>query len=744
MSVGPFERFAQAVGGNKGKWVTLAVWIVLAALLNILLPQANSQKDNTLSNFDASKPSVQAEMLAEEQFPSGSGIPALLTWYRQNGITDEDLAHIQKLSKELGASPVPHQQFVVPLDQMPLPALKQQLSEDGTTFVQTVLFDKTVESSELKLGLEAIVSKSEAIFGINPTEVKLGDANNIALRLTGPVGIAVDASGLFSSADVSLLIATVLLVLIFLLLIYRSPILALIPLIAVGFAYGATTPLLGWMAEQGWIAYDSQGLSIMTVLLFGAGTDYCLFLIARFRSELKEEGSKLTALKLAFSGSSGAIAMSGLTVVFSLLVLLLAQYGTIRRFSVPFSLSILIMMVASLTLVPALLGIFGRMSFYPFVPRTKAMQAERAKKKGKPAPVFTSKPAFGDRLGGSVVRKPWTITITALIVLVIGAGFATQVKYTFDTLSSFPADTQSREGFSLIADHFNPGELAPVQVLVQTEGKNADVKEKLAALPFVKVVSDAREGETDAALLSYEVQLADNPYSVAAMDRLPEIRSAAEQSLEEAGVSGAADKVWIAGQTAEQYDTRETTNRDARVIIPVIIVMIALLLLVYLRSVTAMAYLIITVLLSYFSALGLGWVLLHYGFGVDAIQGLIPLYSFVFIVALGEDYNIFMVSSIWKKSRAMPLAQAIKEGVSETSSVITSAGLILAGTFSVLATLPIQVLVQFGTVTAIGVLLDTFIVRPFLVPALTAIFGKRAFWPSKAGYEERVSQPDQA
>ncbi|MCQ6561052.1 MMPL family transporter [Paenibacillus mendelii] len=742
MSVGPFEKFAQAVGGNKGKWITLAVWLVLVALLNVLLPQANSQEDNTMSNFDSSKPSVQAEMLAEEQFPSGSGFPALLTWYRQSGITDEDLSNIQKLSQELGASPVPHQQFVVPFDQMPLPALKQQLSEDGTTIVQTVLFDKSVESSELKLGLEAITAKAEAIFKVDPTQVKLGDANQIAVRMTGPVGIAVDASGLFSSADVSLLIATVLLVLIFLLLIYRSPVLALIPLIAVGFAYGATTPLLGWMAEQGWIAFDSQGLSIMTVLLFGAGTDYCLFLIARFRSELKEEGSKLTALKRAFSGSSGAIAMSGLTVVFSLLVLLLAQYGTIQRFAIPFSLAILIMMIASLTLVPALLGIFGRMSFYPFVPRTKEMLVDRAKKKGKPAPVFTSKPTFGDHLGNKVVKKPWTITIITLVVLVIGVGFATQIKYTFDTLSSFPADTQSREGFSLIADHFNPGDLAPVQVMAQTEGKAADVKEKLAALPFVKVVSDAREGEKDPALLLYEVQLADNPYSIAAMDRLPEIRSTVQASLEQAGVAEAADKVWIGGQTADQFDTRETTSRDARVIIPVIIVMIALLLLVYLRSIVAMAYLMITVLLSYFSALGLGWLLLHYGFGVDAIQGLIPLYSFVFIVALGEDYNIFMVSSIWKKSRVMPLAQAIKEGVSETSSVITSAGLILAGTFAVLATLPIQVLVQFGTVTAIGVLLDTFIVRPFLVPALTAIFGKRAFWPAK--YEEPTLQPDRS
>jgi len=601
------------------------------------------------------------------------------------------------------------------------------------------LFQKGASSKEYKTGLEEIEEKAAGLFPVNPYETDIKDSDALAVRASGPVGIAVDASGLFSNADVSLLIATVSLVLVFLLLIYRSPVLALIPLIAVGFAYGAITPLLGWMAQQGWVDYDSQALSIMTVLLFGAGTDYCLFLIARFRSELKEVENKLTALKLAFSGSSGAIAMSGLTVVFSLLVLLLAQFGSIQRFAVPFSLAILIMMIASLTLVPAFLGIFGRASFFPFIPRTEAMEIERARKKGKPAPVFKHKATFGDRLGDGVVRKPWRITIITTILLVICVVFATQIKYTFDTLSSFPASSPSREGFSLIADHFNAGELAPVQVVVQTENKASGLKEKLAGLDFVRKVADPVKGASDPGLLSFEIQLADNPYSNEAVDRIPVIRSTAEEALRGADIADAADKVWIGGQTAEQFDTRKTTSDDAKIIIPVIIVLIALLLLVYLRSVIAMLYLIATVLLSYYSALGLGWIVLHYGFGVEAIQGLIPLYSFVFIVALGEDYNIFMISSIWKKSRTMPLALAVKEGVSHTSSVITSAGLILAGSFAVLATLPIQVLVQFGTVTAIGVLLDTFVVRPFLVPALTVIFGKWAFWPGKIKQEKASS-----
>lgn len=259
-----------------------------------------------------------------------------------------------------------------------------------------------------------------------------------------------------------------------------------------------------------------------------------------------------------------------------------------------------------------------------------------------------------------------------------------------------------------------------------------DLEERLKALDYVDRVSEPQNGAENNGIIGYEIELSMNPYSMEAMQHIPDLREIAEASLEKAGVGNPAEAVWISGQTATQYDTEIAGEHDAKLIIPVVIGLITLLLLVYLRSVVATVYLIATVILSYFSALGLGWIIIHYGLGAEAIQGAIPLYSFVFLVALGEDYNIFMISSIWQKRKQMPLKQAIKEGVGETSSVITSAGLILAGTFAVLATLPIQVLVQFGIITAIGVMLDTFIVRPFLVPAITTLLGKWAFWPGKA------------
>lgn len=270
---------------------------------------------------------------------------------------------------------------------------------------------------------------------------------------------------MFSQGDLSLLIGTVIIVLICLLVIYRSPILAFIPLIGVGIAYLVISPILGGMGKAGWIEFDSQSIAIMTVLLFGAGTDYCLFLISKYRSLLKVETKKEIAMVNALRRSGGAVAMSGLTVVFSLLVLLLAEYGSIQRFAVPFSLAILIMMIASLTLVPAILAIFGRISFFPFMPKTADM--EKAKKAKKPKKTW----AIGEFVGKIAVKHPWKVTIITTVFLGIFALLSLKTEYTYDTLSSFPEDMPSREGFSIISEHFSAGELAPAEIVVQTEGK---------------------------------------------------------------------------------------------------------------------------------------------------------------------------------------------------------------------------------------------------------------------------------
>ncbi|WP_135556147.1 MMPL family transporter [Paenibacillus cymbidii] len=724
------EKYGGLVAGPRTRWLTLAVWILLAGLLSSLAPSVNDEENNAAPNLPQDALSVQADALLQREFPNSAGVPALIVWYRSGGLADADYAAVQRLVKELQEQPLDAMTGVPPLDKQPLPALKAQAAKDGTTFVLPVSFGEQEQTETLKASLDDLKKRAAVILGADAFESGALEDNQLHARITGPVGIQTDATALFQNADVSLLLATVAIVLVLLILLYRSPLLAIVPLIGVGFAYGVIGPILGFLAHEGWIVVDSQGISIMTVLLFGAGTDYCLFLVARYRQELLTETDKYRAMRAAISGASGAVAMSGLTVVVSLLALLVAEYGSNHRFAIPFSLSILIMGLASLTLVPALLAIFGRASFFPFIPRTAEMRRTYAAAKGKPARELkpVGKPSLA--LGRLVTNRPWTVMLVCVVVLGGFAWQAASIKTTFNLLQSFPKDMASREGFALIGDHFTPGDLAPVKVIVDSGGKEAPVRQRLQELPFVAQVAEPVKGAHNASLLAYDVTLRIDPYSNEALAAIPSIRNAAEFALE---LPNADQRVWVGGQTATQRDTQQTSARDTRLVIPLVIGLIALLLLVYLRSVVAMLYLIATVVLSYFSALGAGWFVLHDLMGAEAIQGFIPLYSFVFLVALGEDYNIFMISGIWQKRRHMPLKDAIAQGVAETSSVITSAGLILAGTFAVLATLPIQVLVQFGVVTAIGVLLDTFVVRPFLVPAITTLLGKRAFWPGKAG-----------
>ncbi|MBC1419073.1 MMPL family transporter [Listeria fleischmannii] len=700
------EKIADGVGGKKGRFITLSIWILAVILLQLFLPSANEYKDDAASDLKASEPSVIADKKVKEYFGSNSGTPLLITWYSQTGLTNEQLGEIQSLNASLTKKPVASQASTVPIEKMPPIVLKQQLSKDQTTFIQTILMDESATADELKTGMDEIKTRAEGIFGENPFNKKITNTSDLVARTTGPAGISVDATGLFQDADVSLLIATVLIVLIILLIIYRSPILALIPLIAVGFAYLIITPLLGFLGEQGFITYGSQGLSIMTVLLFGAGTDYCLFLITRYRSVLRHEENRYKAFKVAFSGTAGAILLSGLTVMVALLMLLAAQYGSFHNFAIPFSLAILIMLISSLTLVPALLGLFGRISFWPFIPHP----TKKHKKENQ----------FWNRVGKLATKHPIMVTILALLILGGAALQTTNVAYTYDTLSTFPEDMPSREGFKLISDHYGAGYLAKVEVLA--ENPTDDLKQELENIKGVQTVSFPEKSKENRNIVKYDIVLSMNPYSNEAMNVIPKIKK----------VGGAeATKAYVAGQTAAQYDSRAVTEHDEKVIIPLVIALISILLLTYLRSLTATLYLVLSVLISYASAIGLGWLILHHGFGVTAISGLIPLYAFVFIVALGEDYNIFMISSIWKNTKKWPLRKAVQEGVHQTGGVITSAGVILAATFLVLTTLPINLLVQFGLITAIGILLDTFLVRPLLVPAVTTLFGRWAFWPGK-------------
>lgn len=729
MSKHPLEKWGSAMGGKNSRWVVAALWIVFAVVLGLVFPQVNSIENFTGDEIPDTYTSIQAGNIMEEEFSSDSGIPLLITWYNEAGLSEQDLTNIQGLYKQLADEPLDGQETIPPFHEIPVQALMGSLSENGNAIVTPVFFSTEKTTDVLKENLAIIKERTEAQFGENPYETNL-EEEGLHARFSGPVGIAIDATDLFMAADVQLMIATVIIILVILLVIYRSPILAIIPLVVVGIAYFVVSPLLGAMADNGWIAKDAQAVAIMIVLLFGAGTDYCLFLITRYRDVLLTEENKFTALAIAVRESTGAIVMSGLTVVIGLATLALADYGAFQRFAVPFSFGVLITGFAVSTLLPAVLGILGRAAFWPFVPRTVEAEKAQAEKKNKPYKPRKPNHRYMRKLGEFVTTKPWLVIIVAGSILIILAVNATNIKYNYDLISSFPEDMPSREGFTIIEENFTAGELAPVQLLVDAEGTDLNITEQLATLPYVGLVKEMRTGEFNSNIQLYEVDLNNNPYSNEAMDDIEQMKVDVKSILAKTNLEDG--QFWVGGETSSQLDTKVVQSGDENIIQPVMIIIIFIVLLAYLRALVTSIQIMATVVISFFSALGAGWLIIHYGLGHEAMASSIPLYSFVFIIALGNDYNIFMISDVWKnRKRGVPHKEAITNGIASTGAVITSAGLILAGTFLVLATLPIQLLVQFGIVTAVGVLLDTFVVRPLLVPALITVFGKWSYWPNK-------------
>ncbi|MER1986406.1 MAG: MMPL family transporter [Solibacillus sp.] len=730
----PLERWGELMGGKTSRWVVLALWIVFAAVLAFVFPQVNSVENYAGDDLPAEMMSIQANAIIDEEFSSGSGIPLLIVWYKEAGLEMADIESIQALYKELGENPLAGQEMIPPFDKIPAQAILGATSENGTSLVTPVFFNTTTTTDTLKENLAEITRITEDVTGENPYDTDLADAG-LHARYSGPVGISVDATELFKSADFQLMVATVIIILVILLIIYRSPILAIIPLVVVGIAFLVVSPLLGGMAEAGWIDKDAQAVAIMIVLLFGAGTDYCLFLITRYKDILLIEENKFVALAQAVRESTGAIVMSGLTVVIGLATLALADYGAFQRFAVPFSFGVLLTGFAVITLLPAVLAILGRAAFWPFVPRTPEMARTYAEEKNKPYKAPKENHRFMRAIGDFVTTKPWLVIIVSSVILIALAFASTGIKYNYDLLSSFPEDMSSREGFAIIEENFTPGELAPVKVVIDTEGKEVDLTEELAELPYVGLVGDVQTGENNTNYQLYDVDLDKNPYSNEAMADVEQMKEDMKGILAEAGI--AENNFWLGGETSAQLDTRDVQLADEKLIQPVMIVIIFLVLVFYLRALVTSIHLMVTVVVSFFAALGAGWLVIHYVLGQEAMASAIPLYSFVFIIALGNDYNIFMISDIWKnRKRGKTHRESIAGGVASTGAVITSAGLILAGTFGVLASLPIQLLVQFGIVTAIGVLLDTFIVRPLLVPALITVFGKLSYWPGKLWKKE--------
>jgi uncharacterized membrane protein YdfJ with MMPL/SSD domain len=532
------------------------------------------------------------------------------------------------------------------------------------------------------------------------------------VRVTGPGGLITDVYRIFLNADVKLLLGTVILVLVLLLLIYRSPVLPFVPLITVGFGYFVAGGILALLAKGFGFTLSGQATSLMVILLFGAGTDYGLLLISRYREDLRRESHARTALATALSETWEAIAASGLTVTLAVLTLLFAQYGDYRAFAPVLGIGVFVTLIAGLTLMPALLALLGRRAFWPRVPKEGDATSHRAWR------------GIAGRVAAAP-RRSAAIVAAILVVLALGCLlYSPRFSFTEDFLTSMP----SSQGYALLEKHFPKGALAPTTVLIKAPQAPPKfvigmVTSALGKSPGVAAAFPT--GTADGGkLLSFQVILKGDPYSKEALQQVRDLRTTARKAA--AAGNGIA---LVGGPTAIQADTWAQSNRDTLVVAVAALIVVGAILMVLLRAVVAPVYLLLTNVLSYLAALGATIVITEKLLGWEHISYRIPLYMFIFLVALGSDYNIFITTRIRGEAMLKGLKDGTVDAVAATGGVLTSAGIILAGTFLILLSQPVKDLAEISIGVALGVLIDTFLVRTALVPGLTLAVGPKAGWP---------------
>ncbi|WP_341973950.1 MMPL family transporter [Microbacterium sp. LWO13-1.2] len=558
--------------------------------------------------------------------------------------------------------------------------------------------------------------------------------------ITGPAGFTADLVAGFAGIDGLLLGVALLAVLLILVLVYRSLLLPVVVLSTSLFALCVALLVVWWLAKAEVLLLSGQTQGILFILVIGAATDYSLLFVSRFREELRSTSDKGAAVAAAWKGSFEPIVASGGTVIAGLLCLLLSDLKSNSTLGPVAAIGIVFAMLSALTLLPSLLLLFGRAAFWPRRPSFEpdVVAAER----GMPSTGVWA------RLATAISRRPRTIWVVTTLVLLVGALGVTQLNASGVPQSDLVlGSSEARDGQVVLGEHFPGGSGSPAYV-VADEADLQDAAEILLALDGVDAVSvtasDAPSGTaavTDEGITAFgppgsptpdptvvdgrvllQATLADAADSDAAASTVREMRAELE------GLDAL-----VGGVTATAVDTDDASIHDRNLIIPVILVVILLILMALLRSILAPVLLIVTTVLSFGTAMGVSALVFNGVFDFSGADPAVPLFGFVFLVALGIDYNIFLMTRVREESRRHGTREGVLRGLAITGGVITSAGLVLAATFAALSVIPILFLVQLAFIVAFGVLLDTFIVRSLLVPALAYDIGRAIWWPSKLG-----------
>ncbi|MFI6639805.1 MMPL family transporter [Streptomyces sp. NPDC050504] len=663
-------------------WAVLALWVaVLALALPFAGKLADAQRDNIVDYLPASADSTQVAKVQQE-LPGGEATELVLVYHRDGGLTAADLATARdqaRLVAERGA----------------LPAVPKAVpSADGTTLMVPV---STTEPADEE-------ARNAFVDEVRET-VAPGAGGGLGIEVGGPGALQTDMEEVFESIDGMLMVATVLVVTVLLIITYRSPFLWLLPLLAVGGAALASRALVYGLIEGFDVTVTSQSAGIMTILVFGAGTDYALLLVARYREELRRVRSPYEAMAAALRGCGPAVLASAGTVTAGLLCLLAADLQSASGLGPVGALGVLCALVAMLTLLPALLVLLGRRIFWPLIPEYGVEPKQR-------------RSLFG-AMGTSAGRRPLTVLVSGAALLGALAFGALGLPGNLAQEDAFTDRPESVSAMRTLAAAYPERSSQPISVIAPTGGADAAA----AAARAVDGVAGVERGRSADGWTELAVFAKDAPETAG--------ETATIRALREA-LDGTSDgrRAYVGGPSAQQIDQERTNASDREVVIPLVLGAVLLILAALLRSLVAPLVLVVAVVAVWGAAMGLGGLVFDDLFGFAGLDPSLPLLSFVFLVALGVDYGIFLMHRMREEVLAgADTATAAVSALRSTGGVIASAGVVLAATFAVLMNLPLVALVEMGFLVAVGVLLDTFLVRTYLVTSVSVLLGRRVWWP---------------
>ncbi len=686
-AAGFLARYARMVSGRRSKWAVLLIWLVLISAGGSLAAKLGDVQDNDPETWlPSSAQSTQAVKLAEKHFADKDSSTAIIIYARGGGLTDAD-------RDKIAADRTALQDDIAVGDVAP-----PQISDDN----KAAFLSYPLRTSPSDNGvLTDAVGDSEDI-------VKKGAPDGLDIRIAGEAGSVRDFAEVYSGMDGALLGAALGVVALLLLLTYRSPVLWIVPLLTVFLASQVASGVVYLLAKHAGLLVNGLSAYILMILCVGVGTDYALLLIARYREELHRHQDRHEAMQIAVRRSLPALAASAATVGVATLCLVFGSMNSTQGLGPVVAIGIAVVFLAMTSLLPALLVILGRWTFWPFVPRhTPGYDASAEKEHGTWA-----------RVAGAVGRRPrviWAASIGVLAVLALGT---TTVETGQTQAEQFTKSVDSVEGQHLLAKHFPAGSSAPADIYVPAAGAGT----ALQTVREVPGVESAASERTAGGWTHLTAVFEAAPDTAAAKDTVERMRTALDRT------QGESAEAVVGGQTAIVLDTSDAQKDEELLLIPLILAVVFLMLVLVLRAVVAPLVLLASVVLSFASAVGAASLLFH-AIDYPRIDRGLLLIGFLFLVALGVDYTIFLMARVREEVKLRGHREGTLTGLTVTGGVITSAGVVLAATFCVLAAIPTVASLQQGLLIAIGILLDTFLVRSLLIPALSLSIGPRIWRP---------------